>query len=168
MWNNTNQRRLGGSFAALCLGIGTLCLALAGSADGQEKPKKLTDAEITRLLAGKWSMQTSLKELDPKLKDLPDVKITVALRHNKDGTFEVAMTNVAGTLTTKETFEGTWKVAEGVLEKTLTKVNSPSNPKMKVGDKGKERIILINEMTLTTQNMEKQGEKAMTFKRVKD
>ena len=25
----------------------TLCLALAGSADGQEKPKKLTDAEIT-------------------------------------------------------------------------------------------------------------------------
>ena len=156
------------------LGLGMVVvaslLARVVSAEGREEKKKLSDAEITKLLVGKWSMETNLQDLDPKYKARKefDVKMKMDWNYKKDGTFTWEITGVAETTTVKGISSGTWKVADGTIEIVLTEVKMPAYPKLKVGDKGQNRVVVLNDTTLTVVPIvDGKPDKEMTFKRVK-
>jgi hypothetical protein len=147
------------------LGLGLVVaasfLALAASAEGREEKKKLSDAEITKLLVGQWSWQGEVKAADKT------AKVKAVGNYKKDGTFSMEVTAVVDTATLKDTYSGTWKVADGAIEFVLTEVKAPGNPKLKVGDKGKDRVVALNETTLTKVSIEDgKPTTEMTFKRV--
>lgn len=149
---------------------GILVLAMSASwllaiaVDGQEKEKKLSDADIAKLLVGTWSMESETKT------DAGKFKTTWVYQYNKDGTFKSEVTTVLEDLKRKESFAGKWKVAEGILQTTLTVV-PPSIKKAKVGDKGKERVVAIGDTMLTKQPLKDDGTargKEIVLKRLND
>jgi hypothetical protein len=150
------------------LGISLVVMSLvwlmAPFAGGQEKDKKLSDADLTKMLVGTWSMETEGKS------DAGKFKNTWTYVYKKDGTFKSELTAVLDGLERKQAFAGKWKVADGTLQTTLTAVPQ-SITKVKVGDKGYERILAIGDMMLKKQPLKDDGTprgKEIILKRVID
>jgi hypothetical protein len=102
----------------------------AGLLPADEPPKKLSDAEITKLIVGKWSEEIKEENVTGK-------GITI---YKKDGTFSAdGMLMAKGkTITIKGT--GTWKVSDGVLIETIETVDPPVKKK---GDMTKDKVLSI-------------------------
>ena len=135
------------------LAMSAAWLLPATPADGQDKQaKKPSDADLAKLLAGTWSMATEAAT------DAGKFKNTWIYQYKKDGTFtsEVTVTSVADGLKRKEAFAGKWKVAGGTIHTILTVV-PPSIARVKVGDKGYERIIAIGDTMLKKQPLKDDG-----------
>jgi len=114
-----------------------VALLINTSAHGEaDPPKKQTDAEITKLLAGKWSTEEGKG-------DEPKVKSTVVYR--KDATFAVQATIVTKEKTEVIELSGTWKVEDGVILDTIEKSNTEKYEKGRVT---RDTVISIDEQTL--------------------
>jgi hypothetical protein len=142
-----------------CVIVGVLLLfgsgALAGWAAGREDPpKKLTDAEISKLLVGKWAVEEGA-EKGPKIKG--------ANHYKKDGTIEAEATIEAGGETLKVTLSGTWKVMDGLIIATVTKTSAPEL--IKEGHVSKDQVISIDDKMLRYKT---ERGKESTRKRVKE
>jgi hypothetical protein len=116
-----------------CLVAGAI--AQSGRADDKDPPKPPADAEIKRLLVGKW------EGYDP----LTGTKGTI--HYAKEGTFvgDGTVTLADGEKVTFQV-EGTWKVMKGTLQFTITKSTRPGIAP--VGVEVKEVIHSIDEKTV--------------------
>ena len=120
--------------------IGVL-LVIIGSAlaaradDGKGNEKKPSDAEITRLLVGKWEGAD------------PATGVTGTIRYAKDGTFTGDGTvSLPGNEKIEFHAEGTWKVSDGAILFTITKSTRPGVAP--VGIEVKEVVQAIDEKTV--------------------
>jgi hypothetical protein len=106
-------------------------------AGGQDK--KISDADIVRLLPGKWENTIDKKPVQGK------ISMTVKKDNtwSMDGKIEFTL----GDKTKVEEFSmtGTWKVADGKVEIAVKKSNPP-NPKVK--DANVETVLEINDKVL--------------------
>lgn len=134
-----------------------LIVSAIGSSDfatAANKPVKPTDAEITKALVGRWEYtdgdeKTQIKGID---------------QYRKDGTFTAegrVFSNDKEVL--KVSLSGTWKVSNGTIIATPTKVNPPEAlPK---GEKSEEDVIAIDQNQITVKT--KKG-KEKIYKRLAD
>ena len=125
-----------------CFGVFLLAAAatlpLAPGAQGQDK--KVSDEQITKLLAGKW-IQEEVKK---------GYLMRVVLTVDKDGTWAAEAKLEIDLPDKKQSLEfissGTWKVKDGKIEFTFKNSSGPKpkfNPDI-------ETVIEINETTLRT------------------
>lgn len=130
-----------------------LTILVCASIGAKDEPKKPSDADIAKLLVGKWTTEEG-KEGEPKVKS--------TFIYDKDGTFAVEATIETGGKTEKIVVSGTWKVADGVILDTVEKTNTEN---LKVGRVTRDTVISIDDKTLkyTTQKGRER-----TWKRVKD
>jgi len=126
------------------------------SATGQDA-KKPSDADLTRLLVGKWTADEKMDTL----------RMKGSASYNKDGTFkgevrlDIEIDGISESVEVK--VAGTWKVAAGAIEITITESNEPQfSP---VGTTSKEDIVALNATTLRTKTEKFQ---AITWKRAKN
>lgn len=139
--------------------VGVLLLlssgVLAGRATGgEDPPKKLTDAEIRKLLVGKWAVEEGAGK-GPKLKGMTHYKA--------DGTFEGEATLEGGGKSLKITVSGTWKVMDGMIVDTVTKTSAPEL--IKKGHVSKDRVLSIDDKVLRYKT---ETGKESARKRIKD
>jgi hypothetical protein len=119
--------------------VGMLAVIVASAptarGDDNKESKKPPDAEITRLLIGKW------KGSDPI------TGVTGTIQYAKDGTF---IGDGKVSLPCKEEIafhaEGTWKVSKGAILFTITKSTRPGVAP--VGIEVKEVVYAIDEKTV--------------------
>jgi hypothetical protein len=108
-------------------------IALIGwSHDHAGAQQKQTDAEISKLLIGKWAAE------EPKIKGVNHYK--------KDGTLDVTGTLTLGDQSLKIVISATWKVSDGMIIATVTKTNVPEL--IKEGHVSKDQVISIDEKLL--------------------
>jgi hypothetical protein len=105
-----------------------------------DEPKKLTDAEITKLLIGNWL----LEEEGGK-----NGKLKANTNRKKDGTFDGEGTLENGDRKDKLTISGTWKVSDGFIIDTVTKFNSEV---IQPGFVTKDKVLFIDGKTLKFKN----------------
>lgn len=116
----------------------SVSLALSGWAKGHAgTPKKLPDAEISKLLTGKWAVEYDDGN-GPKVKGLNHYK--------KDGTLDATGTVTVGEKSLEIAISGTWKVLDGTIIATVTKTNVPEL--IKEGHISKDQVLLIDEKLL--------------------
>lgn len=106
----------------------------AGDGDSLRKP---TDAEIRRLLVGKWAYEKGV-EGGPKLQ--------ATNHYKKDGIFESEGTFTADGKTLNIILSGTWEVKDGIIISTLKKTSHPTM--IKEGYVSKDQVISIDDKTL--------------------
>jgi hypothetical protein len=126
------------------------------SATGQDA-KKPSDADLARLLVGKWTADEKMDAL----------RMKGSASYNKDGTFkgEIQLEIEVDGINESARFmvAGTWKVVDGVIETTVTESSEPQlSP---VGATSKETVVAIDDTTLRTKT---EKFKAITWKRVKN
>src|SRR5438552_347773 len=120
-------------------GVVVLCV-LAGPAfyvraDDNKDSKKPTDADINRLLIGKWKGND------------PITGVTGTIEYAKDGTFTgEGNVPVGDGKTVAFQAEGTWKVSEGAIHFKITKSTRPGVAP--VGIEVKEVVLAIDETTI--------------------
>jgi len=145
----SNPQRLSVAILFVCF-----CLGLTLPAIGQEKTKKLSDGEITRLLVGKWVAYRD--------------KFKLTFEVKKDGTYQQEWLDPK-CQDNKAAFSGKWKVANGKIAITVTQVDAPGVFNVKVGDKVPKMIIIsINKKTLNAFDEDEPKSKATTWTRVKN
>jgi hypothetical protein len=92
-------------------------MALIGWANAHaDTQRKLTDAEISKLLVGKWAVEEG-DEKGPKIKGLNHYK--------KNGTLDATGTLTVGEKSLKIVLSRTWKVSDGLIIARVTKSNVP-------------------------------------------
>jgi hypothetical protein len=100
-----------------------------------DDPKKPTDADINRLLVGKWNCTD------------PDVGAAGTIRYTKDGNFTGDGTvKIDGQEKIEVHFEGTWSVSKGTIVLVVTKSSRPGIAP--VGSQVKETVVAIDQKTL--------------------
>jgi hypothetical protein len=115
-------------FASLAAGA-TLVLALVGTPGRTQEPaQKLTDAEITKLLVGKW--------YEERKEEGREIKATNTFR--QDGTFSAEINVKLPDQTFKVSVTGTWKVMNGVLIETI---ETSDPPVIKKGQVSKDQVL---------------------------
>ena len=82
----------------------------------QESTTKLSDAEIAKLVVGKWSQDRKFKETEIKATQM----------FFKDGTFKSQGTLKTGEDVQKLAFTGTWKVSDGFLIQVIETSDPPT------------------------------------------
>jgi hypothetical protein len=120
----------------------------------QDIPNRLSDAEISKALVGKWSEEITED----------GGKLTGTIHYMEDGTLKGEFTMVAGGLSRDVTFSGTWKVSDGVLITTNTKTSAPDVLKVGVS---KDPVLSIDEEVFRYKDMDRGGT-AGVQKRVKE
>jgi hypothetical protein len=145
----------------MCNWIGAILVLLAagavtGWANGHDDPpKKLTDAEISKLLVGKWSIEEG-GDKGPKIKGTENYK--------KDGIVEAEATVDDGkNAPLKISLSGTWKVMDGVIVTKVTKSNVPDL--IPEGHVSKDTVISIDDKEIKYKS---EGGQEKTHKRLKD
>lgn len=124
------------------------------SARGDDPPKKLTDAEISKLLIGKWVVEDGT-EKGPRIKGTNHYK--------EDGVLDTEATIEANGKTIKVTLSGNWKVKDGIIVATVTKTSTPEL--IKEGHVSKDQVISIDDKMLKYKS--EKGKESVR-KRVKD
>jgi hypothetical protein len=114
---------------SLVLALGLFVPALVTNA-GEEK--KLPDADITKLLVGKW-------RFDPGEKNLP-IKMTLAFAKDQKYSAEAEALHIEY----KVNASGTWKVEKGEIVMTT---KESTNAK-EIGEVGRAKVISIDDSTL--------------------
>jgi hypothetical protein len=114
---------------SLVLALGLCVPALVTNAREEKKP---SDADITKLLVGKW-------RFEPGEKDLP-IKMTLAF--TKDQTYSVEAESLQVKYKVKAS--GTWKVEQGEIVMTT---KESTNAK-EIGEVGRAKVISIDESIL--------------------
>lgn len=107
-----------------------------GTTPTTDEPKTLTDAEIKRLLVGKW-----FEEIDDE-----GVKAKATSHYKKDGTFATDGTFDDGKKSLRIGASGTWKVSDGAIIRTVTKTSVPEL--INVGHVGKDQVLSIDDKVL--------------------
>src|SRR4051812_10555728 len=106
-----------------------LVIAPAALAAGQPPQGKPSDADIRRLIVGKWAQEIQTDQ---------GITVKGTTTYRRDGTFTGdAEFSVAGQ-TIRIALEGTWKVADGVIAETVEKSNSPAVAK---GQVSKDQVV---------------------------
>src|SRR5262245_46299014 len=113
----------------------TMTCLLALVARAAEAPP---DAEIEKLIVGKWYEEASENGLD--------IKATTT--YKKDGTLSGEATMTNGDRTLKLSVTGTWKVADGKITETVEKVEPP----LPIPPKSTDTIVEINAKTFRYRN----------------
>jgi pimeloyl-ACP methyl ester carboxylesterase len=98
-----------------------------------EKLRKTTtpDAEIARLLVGKWSGEQAP----------PGLRVGTITCYRPDGTFDAEATIRARGKVLKVTLSGTWEVSDGVVLQKLTK---SSDPRIPLGQDSRMDVLSID------------------------
>jgi hypothetical protein len=126
------------------------------SATGQHA-RKPSDADLTRLLVGKWTADEKMDAL----------RMKGSASYNKDGTFKGEMQLEIEVDGIKESAKimvaGTWKVVDGAIETTVTESSEPQLSPL--GATSKETVVAIDDTTVRTKT---EKFKAITWKRVKN
>src|SRR5437870_12782441 len=89
---------------AILLMLLPVCCAILSAQDAN-KPKRPTDAEISKLVVGKWKQDRKIKETEIKATD----------DFFKDGTCKSQGTLKRGDEIIKVAMTGTWKISDGLL-----------------------------------------------------
>jgi hypothetical protein len=126
---------------------------LSTNANVREDAKKQTDAEITKLLVGKWAVEV----------DEMGVKVKGTQEYTKDGKFAAEATIEAGKNTIKLTVSGTWVVKDGMVIETVKKSNQPMI--VPEGKESKDKVISIDDKVYKFKD---EMDKERTVKRIKD
>ena len=139
------------SCSAFLLALAVITNAAVGFDD---PPKKLTDAEISKLLVGKWTVEDSNDK---------GLKIKLTVKYAKDGTFETEATLTAGEKSLNLMLSGTWKVTDGMIIATVTKTGAPDL--FKEGHVSKDQVLAIDEKTIKYKT---EKGKEVVYKRAKE
>ena len=126
---------------------------LTTSVNAREDAKKQTDAEITKLLVGKWALEV----------DEMGVKVKGTQEYTKDGKFVGEATIEAGKNTIKLTVSGTWVVKDGKVIETVKKSNQPM-----IAPEGKESKDTVISIDDKVYKFKDEMDKERTVKRIKD
>jgi hypothetical protein len=130
----------------------SLAVAYVGSARADDPPKQ-SDAEIRKLLIGRWSEEMTLPN---------GAKGKATTTYKDDGTFAGEATFELQGQTRRIALSGTWKVEGGTLIETIDKCEPPVAPK---GTVSKDAVLSISKTTLRRKT--KEG-KVVEQKRVGD
>jgi hypothetical protein len=117
----------------------TVILALAPAALAAGDPPlqgKPSDADIRRLIVGKWAQE---------IKSDNGVTVKGTTTYKSDGTFTADATFSVGGQDIRITLEGTWKVADGVIAETIQKSSFPGVPS---GQTSKDHVLSISQKSL--------------------
>lgn len=122
----------------LCTSALLLAAVIHGEAVG-DAGKKLTDAEISKRLVGRWKDERKVNDLE--LKGLDEFK--------KDGTFKSQGTFTKGDRSLKVTVTGTWKIKDGVLVEVIETCDPPA---LKKGQESKDQVLSISDKEVKLKN----------------